>query len=225
MSRFVRVTALAHPPSYPSKSNRANASGANSGANAVMDSADLFKAFGGATLGFILGQLVNVAKLVREWWVRPRFEIHGYGDDWHLLSHGVQAGNGEFYDEIIYGFEVTNKGRSTATGVRVQLIQIEVHEKGEEYRVISRHASDLRLYSERRTETTGNIVLIRGASIVVQLASWREDYHADYHAIFPAVAGLPDYYEESCQTAFDYRFSVAVFDDKGSSAHKVITIS
>jgi len=54
----------------------------------------------------------------------------------------------------------------------------------------------------------------------VHLGTWREDYSV----IFPAVMVVPDYYEEICSSAVEYRFTVAAFDDHGRYTTAVASI-
>jgi hypothetical protein len=63
----------------------------------------LLKSGVGAVLGFLLAQLFNVPKVVWEWWQRPRLAINLTAKDCQLLSHETEAGNGETYQERIFG--------------------------------------------------------------------------------------------------------------------------
>ena len=188
-----------------------------------MEYADLITSGIGAILGFLLAQLINVAKLMWDWWKRPRLVIESPGHNCQILSHGTEAGHGEIYDENIYGFYVRNVGRRIATGVRIQLIKIEYAEQSwPEFAKISGHAYDLALYkgAGRKSEDT-ETVLVPGASVLVKLAGWREDHDV----VFPAVSELPDYYEEICVYATEYKFTVVAFDERARFVQKVLTVS
>lgn len=188
-----------------------------------MEYADLFKSGIGGLVGFLAAQLVNFAKLICDWWMKPRLVIEWPDDSWRILSHGTEAGHGEIYDENIYGFYVRNVGRRIATRVRFQLIKIEYAEQSwPEFAEISAHAYDLALYkgAGRKSKDT-ETVLVPGASVTVKLAGWREDYDA----VFPAVSGLPDYYEEICARATKYKFTVVAFDEREQFVQKVLTVT
>lgn len=188
-----------------------------------MEYTDLIKSGIGAFLGFLLAQLINVAKLVWDWRMQPRLVIESPGDNCEILSHGAEAGHGEIYDEKIYGFYVRNVGRRIATGVRIQLIKIEYAERSwPEFAEISEHAYDLALYkgAGRKSEDT-EATLVPGAAVTVKLAGWREDYDP----VFPAVSGLPDYYEEICGSATRYKFTVVAFDEREQFVQKVLTVT
>jgi hypothetical protein len=187
-----------------------------------MEYGDFIKSGIGAILGFLLAQFVNVARLIWDWWNRPKLVIEPVGQNCVLLGHGTEAGSGEIYDEEVYGFYVRNTGRRIATGVRVQLINIEYREHNwPKFADISEHAYDLALYkgAGRKSEDT-EAVLVPEATVVIELARWREDYGT----IFPAVSGLPDYYEEICALATEYRFTVVAFDDKAHFVRKILTV-
>jgi hypothetical protein len=159
-----------------------------------MDYSDFIGSGIGAVLGFVLAQVINVARLVWTSWTRPRLAIELPHDNCEILSHGAEVGRGEIYDEKIFGFYVRNVGRRIATGVRFQLVKIEYREKEwPEFADISDQAYVLSLYkgAGRKSEDI-ETVLVPGAAALVELAGWREDHGA----IFPAVSGLPDYYED-----------------------------
>jgi hypothetical protein len=91
-----------------------------------------------------------------------------------------------------------------------------------EFAEISGHAYDLTLYKGAGRGPGDSVtVLVPGASVVVWLASWREDTEV----IFPAVSGLPDYYEAICNNATTYRFLVVAFDERARFVRKVLTIN
>lgn len=188
-----------------------------------MDYSDLIRSGIGAILGFLLAQLVNLSKIIWDSWNRPKLAIEPVGDNCLLLSHSTEASSGERIKENIFGFEVRNIGRRIATGVRAQLIKIEYRNRDwPKFADISTHAYDLALYlgAGRKSQDT-RAVLIPGASVTIELAGWREDYDA----VFPAVSGLPDYYEEICAGATEYRFTVVAFDDTARFVRKILTVS
>lgn len=183
-----------------------------------MDYDDIFKSGVGAVIGFALAQLVNVAKLCWERWTEPKLVIELANERCVLVSHGVEASHGQILDETIYGFYVRNTGRRIATGVRVQLIQIEHRGiKDKEFRTASEHAYDLAQYKGTEGSKT---VLVPGAVAVMELALWREDYWA----VRPAVGELPDHYEEICGDSTEYKFTVVAFDDNARFVRKVLTV-
>ena len=153
---------------------------------------------------------------------RPQLAIELPNDNCQILSHGAEVGHGEIYDEKIYGFYVRNVGRSIATGVKIQLIKIEYSGKSSpEYSEISEHAYTLSLYKGSDVNSADTeAVLVPGASVLVKLAGWREDYDV----LFPAVSGLPDYYEETCGGATKYRFTIVAFDDQKRFVRKVLQV-
>ncbi len=187
-----------------------------------MEYADFISSGIGAVLGFTLAQLVGLARLCWEGWTKPKLGIEQVGDNSVVLSHGAEVRQGEFYDEDVFGFYVRNSGRRIAAGVRFQLIQIKIRDEDwSEFKTITEQAYDLTLYhgADRMSEDR-ETVLVPGAAALVKLAGWREDYDA----IFPAVNGLPDYYEEICSRAIEYQFVVVAFDNKARFDRKVLTI-
>jgi len=172
--------------------------------------ADLVKSGLGAVLGFVLGQIVNLAKLGREWWCRPRLVIDT-GTNGLILAHSDYDGNGQGYDEKIYGFCVRNVGRGMAKAVKFQLLKIECRKKSSpDFVVVSNHCFELTTY-KNANEVSGSreAVLVPSAGTWIALAAWREDSDA----VFPLVTGMPDYYEESCSGSVEFRFTVVVFAD------------
>ena len=188
-----------------------------------MEAIDFFKSGVGAIIGFVLAQLVNVAKLIWDWWNRPVLLVKPAGDDCLLLSHTTEVSSGELCKEKIYGFFVRNLGRRVATGVRVQLLKAEHRPRGATaFETVSEHSYDLALHhGSIRKSTDTETVLIPGASVEIELAGWREDYDV----VFPTVSGLPEYYEEICSGSVEYRFTVVAFDENANFAQRVLTIS
>jgi hypothetical protein len=174
---------------------------------------DLLRSGLGAIIGFALAQTVNIAKVAGEWLVRPRLRIEAIDkDSWRILTHHAEAANGETYEEETYGFYVRNAGRRIATGVRFQLMKIEYRGKNFPHFVDrSLQTHDLSVYNQFGDGRGASaITLVPNARAIVHLGTWREDSSV----IFPAVASIPDYYEESCQGADEFRFTVVAFDDK-----------
>ena len=155
--------------------------------------------------------------------MRPRLVIGSPNDRCLILSHFDQVGNDEFYEEKIYGFYVRNIGRRIATGVRVQLIKTEYRGRSwPEFAEISEHAYDLTIYKGAgRKSHDIETVLVPKAAILIRLAGWREDQDV----VFPAVSGLPDYFEEICHGATEFRFTVVAFDDKARFVQEVLTVN
>jgi hypothetical protein len=127
----------------------------------------------------------------------------------------------EGVDENYYGFDVRNRGRRIATGVRFQVLKIECREpKASAFNTASDTALDLFLHTgadARRGAREATIV--PGASVTVQLAWWREDRDV----IIPAIDHALDCYEEGCAGAREYKFSVVAFDDRGHFVTAVAT--
>ncbi len=140
-----------------------------------------------------------------------------------LLTHSVEFDRGSFLEETIYGFSVKNVGRSIATGVQFQMVKIETRANADEaFRLASDHTYSLSLFEGANAHTLPeSITLLPSAQVDVRLATEREDSWA----IMPAIRRIPDYFEESHTTSDEYRFTVAVFDDKSHSASSVILIS
>lgn len=181
---------------------------------------DILRSGAGALLGFLLAQLVNVAALAYDRFTRARLRIDT--STLQILSHSSEAGNGELYREELYGFAVRNTGRRVATGVEFQLLKIETRRrKDSEFRTVADNTFELAVYntaSAKRGAT--KVTLVPGSAVLVHLATWREDYWA----VMPAVNGIPDYYEETCSDAEEYRFTLAAFGDKGELATAVATL-
>ncbi len=188
-----------------------------------MDYSDLLKSALGAVIGFFLAQVVNLAKIAWDIYRRPRLVItHPDSKNWRVLMHDAQVGLGETYAEEIYAFYVCNVGRRIATGVRFQLIKIEYRGVNWlEFADASEQTCDLAVYTQASANRGAeSITLVPGAKTLVHLASWREDYDV----VFPAVATLPDYFEEICTGATEFRFTVVVFDDHARFTTAIVTI-
>jgi hypothetical protein len=80
----------------------------------------------GAIVGFALAQFLNFAKLCWDRLNRPRFRFETT-DNCRILSHSVQLGGNDYAREETFGFTVRNVGRTTATGVRFQILSIETN--------------------------------------------------------------------------------------------------
>ncbi len=180
-----------------------------------MEYSDFLKSGLGGVIGFALAQFVNLAKVARDWLMRPRLRIEpvsGGSNGWRILMHSAQVGRDEFLREETYGFYVHNIGRTIATGVRFQLIKIEYREsKGPEFAKSFDQASDLAVYNGSDTgRGAETATLVPGAKTLVHLGSWREDYDV----VFLATDSIPDYYEESCGRAVEFKFTVVAYDDR-----------
>jgi hypothetical protein len=180
-----------------------------------MEYSDFLKSGLGAVIGFALAQFVNLVKVARDWLMRPRLRIEpvsGGSNGWRILMHSAQVNRGEFLEEETYGFYVHNIGRTIATGVRFQLIKIEYRgSEWPEFAEASNQTSDLAVYNGSGANKRGaeSATLVPGAKTLVHLGSWREDYDV----VFPAIHSIPDYYEESCSSADEFRFTVVAYDD------------
>lgn len=156
-----------------------------------MEYGDFIRSGIGAALGFFLAQLINVAKLARDWWNRPRLTIELAHENSQILSHAAQVGPSEFYDERIFGFYVRNLGRRIATGVRFQLIKIEYREKNwPVFADVSNQAYELALYKGAGRKSEDSVtVLVPTAGALVELAAWRETmtpYFPSYR-VYPTI--------------------------------------
>lgn len=90
-------------------------------------------------LGFGLGQLVNLFALGYRLWMKPCLCIQRVGDNHVLLDHGNEVSAGQIFREIVYGFEIQNRGRSVAHGVRAFLVKTEIRDKDEPSLARSQH--------------------------------------------------------------------------------------
>lgn len=139
-----------------------------------------------------------------------------------ILSHTTQADLNSFLKEIIYGFHVRNTGRRIATGVKFQILKIETrNDSSRGFATASDRVITLATYNHA-DKIRGDIqtTLVPNAATLVSLAFWREDRDA----IFPSATYLPDYYEEGCADAIEYRFTVVAFADNANFATEVLTI-
>jgi hypothetical protein len=173
---------------------------------------DLLKSGLGAVIGFALAQLVNLIKLGYQAVTRPKLRIEHVGDTHQVVNHSAQADpHGELLSEVYYGFYVRNAGRRIASHVRFQILKIETRGKDATgFREVSSTALDLSTYTgSEGTSGSREVTLLPGARALIELAWWREDNEA----VFPAIGKRLEYYEEACQHAREYRFTVAAFDD------------
>jgi hypothetical protein len=168
----------------------------------------------GGVIGFVLAQLVNIAKVTRQWWVKPRLAITLGSDGTVLLSHDPESEiEHRPLREVWHGFQVRNTGRRVATGVRFQIFKIEIRDRGQprgDFYLISDSAINLSMYTGARGgRGAKEATLIPSAAVSVALAYWREDHGM----VRPAGEFASDYYDENCSQAGEYRFSVCAFDD------------
>src|SRR5262245_53645776 len=102
-----------------------------------MDLSDLTKSGLGAVIGFFLAQAVNLARIVVDWYLRPRLYIDA-DPNCLVLMHSVEQSSGEILREQVYAFRVCNRGRTIASGVKVQLVKIETLDEGsDDFRIQS----------------------------------------------------------------------------------------
>jgi hypothetical protein len=173
----------------------------------------------GAIVGFALAQFVNIARLI---WTASRsakLKIDDLGTDCMLFSHTLKDGS----VELIYAFGVENVGKRSAAGVRFQLLKTELQtRKGSgDFDPPSHSALDLSLsHSEEGGEKTKQVTLVPGARAFVRLAVWREASGI----ITPSSAAPFDYYQKVAEYAYEYRFTVAAFDETGRFATKSFTL-
>ncbi len=187
-----------------------------------MEWSDFLKSGIGAVVGFLLGQVVNVAKLIAESINRPRLRIEPADSDCKILSHWAEIDQGQYVPEEAFGFHVRNGGRSLAQDVQFQLVKIEKRDPDESgFSVLSDHTYELATYTDatgRRGAT--KVTILPKAAVLVSLAWWR----IDRDGLFPAIERLPDYYEESYSYGAEYRFTVAAFGSNARHVSKVLTI-
>lgn len=163
----------------------------------------------GAVIGFVLAQLVSGAKIARDWWSRPRLRIETLSSSHQVLAHSTQISQIGYVEERKFAFIVRNAGRSVAEAVQFQVLKIEIKERGApDFADVFDGSLPLHLYRNAdRDDGSLTATIVPRAGPIVSLASWREDYGV----IFPETDCLPDYYEEICASAKEYRFSVVAF--------------
>lgn len=169
----------------------------------------------GAVVGFVLAQLINAAKLLREWYTRPKLVIESRHE--HSVLEISER-------HTFYGFSIRNTGRSIATGVRVQVIKIVAQHDGSKNLVLSENAYDLSPYRRGKGETlSAPMTLVPGAAIEINLAS-RNDFDDGMYedVIYPSVSEVPHLFEEIATGATGYSYTVVVFDDKARSSQKIL---
>jgi hypothetical protein len=182
---------------------------------------DLIKSGIGAVIGFFLAQLINLAKLIWEWWHKSKLAIEVL-DRSLILSHTTQLSSGESAREENYAFNVRNVGGRIATSVRFQLLNIQFRQKGEsDFANLSDIALNLSTYTGANFEHgSEEISLVPKSAATIALASWREDHDT----VRPCAKEIFDYYDEMCQDAYEYKFEVVAFDASGDFVMKTITI-
>ena len=172
----------------------------------------------GAIIGFFLAQIVNMGKIIRDWYNRPKFVVESRQENW-ILERAER--------HTVYGFFVRNKGRTIATGVRVQVVKILARHDGNKHYILSENAYDLLPYHQGRRESVSvPLTLFPGSSVDIHLAS-RNDYDngAYEDVIYPSVSELPHLFEEIATGANEYIYTVVVFDDKANSSQKTSCLS
>jgi hypothetical protein len=183
---------------------------------------NLIKPALGAVIGFVLAQLVNVGKLIWAQFTAPRLKIEYVRDDWEILSHTKQLALGEYAKEVQYGFRVRNVGRRIATGVRFQLLEMEVTDQENPFYVAVAPAANLTVYVSATHVGPEHATIVPGASVLVSLATWTE--REDGEDFVPNIEHIPDYFEEATFAATKYRFRVVVFDESGRYASEAIEL-
>jgi hypothetical protein len=178
---------------------------------------DILKAALGAVAGFVLAQLVNLARVLREWFTEPRLAIEMFPNC--LLMFGdIKIDGGKTVRNTHYGFMVRNTGRRIAAGVRFQILEIETRSgPGDEFSSI--HGTVLDLFSENGLDKglgSREATIVPKAAISVTVATWR----SDQEAIMIATDNVPERWDFLASTAQDFRFTVVAF---GENAHFVTT--
>ena len=137
----------------------------------------------GAMIGFVLAQLVNVAKIFWDRYNRPKLVIESREANWILEPTERHT---------VYGFSLRNKGRTIATGVRVQLVKIVARHDGNKQYLLSENAYDLLPYHQGKRESVSvPLTLFPGSSVEIYLASRNDSDNGAYEdVIYPSVSGL-----------------------------------
>lgn len=171
----------------------------------------------GAIIGFFLAQIVNFAKIFRDWFNRPKLVIESRHTNWLLESTERHT---------VYGFCVRNKGRTIATGVRIQLVKIVARHEGNKHYRLSENTYDLAPYHHgKRESVSAPLTLVPGSSVEIDLASRNDSDNGAYEdVIYPSVSQLPHLFEEIATGAIEYTYSVVVFDDRANSSQKTLSL-
>lgn len=174
-----------------------------------MEWTDFTKSALGAVVGFALAQLVNLASVIRAWWRRPLLGIEPMD---YILSHNTMIDGGVFQDEVIYGFNVRNDGKTVATGVQFQILHIRHRGPNDaEWHSLKDMALPLRTYAGDDLKGRDSITLVPAAAATIELARWMEGHNS----VTPSAPGLFEYYDESVSGSNEFQFEVVAFADGG----------
>jgi len=186
----------------------------------TVDYNDLWKPGLGAIIGFLLAQFVDVAVLIWGRWRRSKLTIELMASN-VIMAHTVMFSPTEEGREEVYAFVVRNVGKKIATGVRFQILNIRLRNRGlSEFANLSDVALSLKTYSDDEKRGRETITLVPKAAANIALARWRQDLGV----VRPCAPSVFEYYDEMCANAVEYRFEVTVFDDSGDFATKHVTI-
>lgn len=183
---------------------------------------DFLKAALGAIVGFSLAQIVNLARLAYDHWRRPKLALEA-NEGALILSHSEQTESYEYRRVDHFGFSVRNIGRMPALELRCYLLKIEISEKDSDFKDIFNNSTTLRIFESSYKIYKGptDQTLLSGASVQFYLARRYEDGD---NVIYPAIDFSPDYFEEICQSANRYRFTIAAFAKNSEPVSKIIVI-
>jgi hypothetical protein len=184
---------------------------------------DFVRASLGAVVGFTLAQLVNFAKIGWSYWRQPRLTIQEYAP--YILSHYTEltSDSAEMAKEIIFGFEVLNRGRSMARGVKSQILSGISYTGSKEIRKHNfvLHTASLARYDIRTSKGEDTVDLVPGGTALIELARWREDRGA----ILPSSESLGEYGDEILTRASRVEFHVCAWDNEGRYRTKKIMLN
>jgi len=188
-----------------------------------MSYAEMLNSGLGAIVGFTLAQIFNFSVLFSKWIKRPKLKLEMPDDDFRILSHVTQTENGEHLREEVFAISLANYGASVSTNVRVQLTKIEIRDKDSPHlSTVSEDAFGLATYSSfGRNSQSALITLAPGTKAQIRLGGWREDYDA----FFPSITGqLPEYYEDACRDAVEYRLTIVAIDDQSRFVIRSVSV-
>lgn len=177
----------------------------------------LLESIVGAIIGFLLAEIINAAKILWDWYRRPKLIIRSRNENF-LLEPSEH--------HTIYGFHLHNAGRSIATGVQIQLVKmIAQHDENRGY-LLSENAYDLFPYRRDTRETMSvPLTLVPGAAVEIKLASRNDHDDGPYEdVIYPSVSEIPELFEETASGATAYAYTVVAFDDKANFVQETLSL-
>lgn len=176
---------------------------------------ELFPSALGAIIGFTLSQFVNLAKLIWNARVEPRLVISPKREACRLI---YETWGGGRLKSAVYSFTIKNAGRRIATGVRCQVLAIEVRRSGNRFETVFKGDYEIKII---RDCNDGTATLLPSASKNVVLAFENEETPC----LMPNLSRIPDHYEEIAADATAFRFRVAAFDGEGRFKIETLAIN